>query len=94
MADKCECFLPLDPPASGEWWEPTLDLDPGPNVRAVVRYGETPEMRHVVRSTDGSGWCERGALVNYYHDLTPLMPWTRVGMCWAEVSHPVVACEP
>lgn len=41
MADRFECLLPIDPPADGtEWWQPTLDDDPGPKVRAVARFGE------------------------------------------------------
>ena len=42
----------------------------------------------------GSGWVEEGAMVNFYKAITPPMPWARVGTCWADVSHPVVACEP
>ncbi|WP_037065820.1 hypothetical protein [Pseudonocardia acaciae] len=68
-----------------------MDLDPGASVRAVVRYGEEPELRRAVRRPDGSGWSEHGAMVNFYHDITPPMSWTRVGTCWAETSHPVVA---
>jgi hypothetical protein len=34
MADpvsKCDCHLPTDPPDDGsEWWQPTVDDDPGP----------------------------------------------------------------
>jgi hypothetical protein len=92
---KCECFLPTDPPDDGsEWWQPIVDDDPGPKVKAVVQVGEDPKYRCAVRRKDGSGWCEHGATVNYYHDITPPMPWARVGRCWADVSHPVVACEP
>jgi hypothetical protein len=87
---KCDCFLPTDPPSDGtEWWQPTIDDDPGPHVKAVVQVGEDPTLRRAVR-VDG-GWAEYGALVNYYVDITPPMPWSRVGTCWAGVSHPVVA---
>lgn len=94
MADRCECFLPLAPPATGEWWQPSLDDEPGPRVRAVVRYRETPDLRRAVRLPDGAGWAEHGHLVNFYNEITPPMPWKRSGMCWAAVSHPVVACDP
>lgn len=95
MADRCECFLPIGPPSDGaDWWQPTIDDDPGPKVRAVIRYGEDPSLRRAVRLPDGSGWAEEGAMVSYYRDITPPMPWTRTGMCWADVSHPVVACDP
>lgn len=70
MVDRRECFLPLDPPATGEWWQPSLDDDPGPRVRAVVRYGKPPELRRAVRLPDGSGWSEQGALLSFYNDIT------------------------
>jgi hypothetical protein len=94
VVDTCVCFLPLVPPATGEWWQPIEDDEPDRKVRAVIRYGEDPSLRRAIRRSDGAGWAEHGHLVNYYHDLTPPMPWERTGMCWAEVSHPVVACEP
>jgi hypothetical protein len=87
----CECGLSLEPPAGEKWWLPPLDIDPGPGVKVVVRYGEPAHLRRAVRRADGSGWCEHGAMVNYYHDITPPMPWSRVGACWAEKHHPVVA---
>ncbi|MGH3586259.1 MAG: hypothetical protein ACRDQ0_08025 [Pseudonocardia sp.] len=94
MADRCDCFLPTDPPDDGsEWWQPTLDDEPD-DVKAVARVGEDPTLRRAVRRADGSGWSEEGALVNFYREITPPMPWNRVGWCWAEMSHPVVACEP
>lgn len=87
----CECGLSTEPPTGAKWWRPDVDLDPGPSVRAVVRYGEEPELRRAVRHQDGSGWAEHGAMVNFYQDITPPMSWARVGRCWAETPHPVVA---
>jgi hypothetical protein len=78
---KCECHLPTEPPTGGEWWQPTVDDDPGPKIQAVVQVGEEPNLRRAVRRSDGSGWCEHGAMVNFFHDITPPMPWERVGMC-------------
>lgn len=89
--NRCECFLDTEPPYGVKWWQPTLDDNPGPHVRAVVRIGEDPTLRRAVRLADGSGWIEEGALVNFYKEITPPMPWSRVGTCWAEVSHPVTA---
>lgn len=90
VADICECFLPIDLPLGVEWWRPELDEDPGRRVRAVVRFGEDPSLRRAVRLKDGSGWIEEGAMVNFYQDITPPMPWVRVGRCWADRPHPVV----
>lgn len=86
---KCECYLPTDPPDGVAWWQPQLDDDPGPHVRAVVQVGEDPKLRRAVRLADGSGWAEEGVMVDFYKDITPPMLWERVGTCWAEVSHPV-----
>jgi hypothetical protein len=36
-------------------------------------------------------WAEHGALVNFYADRTPPMPWRDVGICWCGTRHPVVA---
>lgn len=91
---RCECGLDLEPPSDGtEWWRPDLDLDPGPRVRAVIRYGEEPELRRAVRLANGIGWEELGAMVNFYRDITRPMPWERTGACWADEFHPVVAVE-
>lgn len=90
-SSTCQCGLSTEPPAGAKWWRPDLDVDPGAPVRAVVRYGEEPELRRAVRRRDGTGWSEYGAMVNYYHDITPPMGWARVGTCWAGTSHPVVA---
>lgn len=87
----CRCGLSLEPPAGEKWWQPALDVDPGPSVRAVVRYGEPADQRRAVRRADGTGWSEYGSTVNYYHDITPPLSWSRVGDCWAENHHPVVA---
>lgn len=87
----CRCYLPLDPPFGMEWWQPDIDPDPGLRVRAVVRWGDEPELRRAVRLRDGSGWAEHGAMVNFYLDITPPLPWRHVGRCWAENYHPVVA---
>jgi hypothetical protein len=90
-ASTCQCGLSTEPPAGVEWWRPDLDSDPGPSVRAVVRYGEEPELRRAVRLSNGTGWAEHGAMVNFYQDITPPMHWARVGRCWADTPHPVVA---
>lgn len=87
----CQCFLPTEPSGGVKWWQPNLDDDPGRHVRAVARCGEDPELRRAVR-VEG-GWVEEGPLVNFYAAITPPMPWRRVGMCWAERSHPVVAAR-
>ena len=89
--DVCRCGLPTQPPEGGSWWRPDLDADPGPRVRAVVRYGDKPELRRVVRLENNSGWAERGAMVDFYSDRTPPIFWTGVGRCWANTAHPVVA---
>ena len=85
---RCQCFLPTAPPTGAKWWQPSLDTDPGPPVRAVARHGEDPKLRRAVR-VEG-GWIEVGPLVDFYTDRTPPMSWSRVGMCWAEISHAVV----
>lgn len=90
-SDACACGLSTEPPVGAKWWRPDLDTDPGPSVRAVVRCGEEPELRRAIRRQDGTGWAEYGAMVNYYHDITPPMNWARVGTCWAGTPHPVVA---
>jgi hypothetical protein len=90
----CDCHLPTDPPLGVEWWRPDKDDDPGLCVKAVARAGEDPVLRRAVRRRDGSGWAEEGTMVNFYHDITPPMPWERTGMCWNDVPHPVVKCEP
>lgn len=51
--------------------------------------GEDPELRRAVRIDHG--WIEVGAMVNFYVDITPPMPWERTGRCFADTPHPVVA---
>jgi hypothetical protein len=70
--------------------QPAADEDPSWRVRAVVRYTEDPVLRRAVR-VDG-GWMERGALVDGTGRPSAI-PWERVGSCWADRSHPVVAIE-
>lgn len=92
MSDVCRCHLSFEPPEGIKWWRPDLgDGDPGTHVRVVARYGEDPELRRAVRREDGKGWDERGWEVNYYLDLTPPLAWERVGFCWDDTPHPVVA---
>lgn len=30
-------------------------------------------------------------MVDYYKEITPPMPWARVGICWVNRSHSIVA---
>lgn len=91
---RCRCFLGFEPPDGITWWRPDLgDDDPGPSVAAFVRFGDDPGFRRAVRREDGSGFDEHGAGVNFYRDITPPMPWLRVGMCWDDKPHPVVAAR-
>jgi hypothetical protein len=76
---RCRCGLDTEPPIMVTWWRPDLDDDPG----------EDPEIRRAVRVP--GGWEERGLLVDFYNDLTPPLPWSRVGRCWANNPHPVTA---
>jgi hypothetical protein len=76
-----------------EWWRPDLDPDPGLRARAVVRWGDQPELRRAVRLANGTGWAH-GAMVNFYLEITPPLPWSCVGRCWAEKHHSVVAVCP
>jgi hypothetical protein len=88
VTGECGCGLPLEPPAGVRHWHP--DVDPAPaGVDAVARFGQPGELRRAER-VDG-GWAELGALVNYYSDRTPPMPWREVGNCWCGTRHPVVA---
>ncbi|HEY0581205.1 MAG TPA: hypothetical protein VGE94_03425 [Chloroflexota bacterium] len=83
--------MPTQPPVGVAWWRPDQDEDPGPRVRAVVRYGDQPRLRRVQRVDNNAGWSELGAMVNFYQDRTPPMSWAHVGHCWADTPHPVVA---
>jgi hypothetical protein len=89
VADKCDCGLPLDPPAEGDYYWPSIDR-PDADVSTVVRYTEDPTYRRVIRA-DG-GWVERGASVDGTGTPGPI-PWERVGTCWADTKHPVVAVK-
>jgi hypothetical protein len=84
----CQCGLPLDPPSGdAAYWVPTVDHEPGPGIATMVRYGESPEFRRVVRS--GDGWSERGCAVD--GTGTPgRIAWQRAGRCWGGEEHPVV----
>ena len=87
---RCTCGLTFDPPEDQKWWQPTADWEPSAEVRTVVRYGEPPTYRRAVR-VDG-GWMERGVLVDGT-GRPGVIPWERVGHCWAGGTHPVVAVE-
>ena len=91
--ELCRCGLPTQPPVGITWWRPDQDLDPGPRVRVVVRYGDEPDLRRLERVNNG-GWSEHGAMVDFYQDRTPPMRWHEVGHCWADTPHPVVAVRP
>jgi hypothetical protein len=84
--------LPLEPPTGTSHWHPDRDPEPR-NVGVVVRYGQPPELRQAVR-VDVDKWIETGALVGYYADRTPPMPWREVGVCWVGTRHPVVGPSP
>ena len=83
---KCECFLVLYVPTGVRAWWPARDDEPGPAVGVVVRYGDRPEFRRVVRVA--GGWQEDGASVRCGRPA--VIPWRDVGNCWAGKSHPVV----
>jgi hypothetical protein len=76
-----------------KWWQPQLDTDPGPTVRAVALVGADPSLQRAVRIGHDK-WVERGTKVNFYADRTPPMRWHQVGLCWANRSHPVVEANP
>jgi hypothetical protein len=80
--------LPLDPPEDQDYWWPTVDYEPDPDVHTVIRYGEHPTYRRAVR--DGYVWRERGSSVGDTGTLG-LIQWQRLGICWAGEDHPVVA---
>lgn len=89
----CRCFLSAKPPDGTKWWRPDLEDDPGGHVQTVVRYGDDPAYRRAVRRQDGMGWDEHGSMVDFYQDITPPMPWQRVGRCRDNTPHPVVAVK-
>jgi hypothetical protein len=89
VADKCECGLPLDPPAKGDYYWASIE-PPDDDLSTVVRYKEHLTYRRVVRIP--SGWMERGSSVDGIGTPGPI-PWDRVGRCWAGEEHPVVAAD-
>jgi hypothetical protein len=90
VADRCDCGLPLDPPVDGDYWWPPID-QPDETLSTVVRYREHPSYRRAVRVP--SGWMLRGASVERPDQPTVILPWNRVGMCWADQEHAVVAAD-
>jgi hypothetical protein len=84
--DKCTCFLVLHVPTGVKALRPTRDDDPGPAVRVLVRFGDRPEYRRVVRVA--GGWQEDGASVRCGRPA--VIAWRDVGNCWAGKSHPMV----
>lgn len=79
---RCRCHLELDPKPSTDrrsWW-PDRHNEPGPDVKAVVRYGASPQLFRAIRGRDG--WREQGELY--------AKPWSEVGLCWAGNCHLVV----
>jgi hypothetical protein len=84
---KCTCFLVLHVPPDVKVLRPTRAQDePGPEVRVLVRYGDRPAYRRVVRVA--GGWQEEGASVRCGRPA--VIPWRDVGNCWAGKSHPMV----
>lgn len=90
VADRCECGLPLDPPLDQDYYWPSID-SPDPKLSTVVRYGEHPTYRRAVLVP--SGWMKRGVSVDGSGRPSAIVPWERVGMCWAGTEHPIVATD-
>lgn len=90
MSVKCDCHLLLGCPESVKYFRPDHEGDPGRRFRAFARYGDDPMVRRVEREGDSALFREEGAEVNFYKDITPPMPWERIGLCWAGKAHPVV----
>lgn len=82
--EGCHCGCSLKPPVNGEWWWPHTDPEPDQDVRAVVRFGDHPYMRRIIRTK--SGWIER------HGNMQPL-PWREVGLCSVGNCHPVVRAK-
>lgn len=82
----CRCHLPLTTPP-GRHWRPENDREPDTAVRVVACYGQSPAMLHLVRVP--GGWHTRGVAANHT-DVSPPVPWSRTGNCWAGRRHPVV----
>lgn len=55
-------------------------------MRAVAQCGQDPGFLRRVRVA--RGWRTAGAAAAY-PEHTPPMPWSRVGLCWAGIDHPV-----
>jgi hypothetical protein len=85
VADKCRCGLPLDPPLERAYWWLSIHQPDG-DLRVIVRHTEHPTYRRAERHN--GGWRERGASVDGI-GTWGLIPWERVGMCWAGFEHPV-----
>jgi hypothetical protein len=89
VTDKCDCGLTLNPPLDQDYWWPSLD-QPDDNLHIIVRHTEHPTYRRAIRA-DG-GWVERGCSVEGT-GTAGLIPWERIGLCWAGTEHPVVAAN-
>jgi hypothetical protein len=90
VADRCDCGLPLDPPAEGDYYWASIE-PPDADLSTVVRYGEHPTYRRAVRVP--SGWIVRGTAVERPGRPDVILRWERLGMCWADTEHPVVAAD-
>jgi len=86
----CRCHRSLSRPDRPHWW-PLRDLEPGPEVRVVVLYGDHPDFLRMVRVP--TGWHGQGAAAPH-PDRTPPEPWATVGRCWAGSQHPVIDATP
>lgn len=89
---RCACGALVEAPDGVKWWHPEREPDPGPQVVAVVRHGDPPEMCRWERIA--GGWSQRGVLVDFYIDRTPPVSWEKVGRCWSGRYHAVVAVWP
>ncbi|HZD16416.1 MAG TPA: hypothetical protein VE196_15090 [Pseudonocardiaceae bacterium] len=81
---RCRCggYAPSVTP-TGRHWRPERHQDPGSGALcAVVIYGCHPHLSCVQR-VEGGEWLGFGQL----HAVL----WRRVGVCWADVEHPVIA---
>ena len=91
MADKCDCGLPLDPPAEGDYYWAAIEPPDDDLLSTVVRYGEHPTYRRAVRVP--AGWMMRGTSVERPGRPDVILRWNRVGMCSVGTEHPVVAAD-
>ena len=79
---RCGAHAPSITPTARHW-RPERHKDPGSSALcAVVIYGRHPHLSCAQR-VEGDEWLEFGQLRS--------VPWRRVGMCWADVEHPVIA---